>query len=167
LRRLRAPAPRRVSRARGRQRVVASGDWPLAIDVLAACLGAGATITSAVTAAAAAAPLPLAQAMLNVAAALRDGRPPDEVWAAAARSCSELDGVAGALRRTTVSGAANAGELMRLAARERARRSAVMRRAVGRASTWVVLPLGACFLPAFVLVGVVPVLIGAARELIR
>lgn len=154
-------------RVRARRRPLAAGDWSLAIEVLAACVQAGASTSAAVTAAAAAAPPPVAHTMLSVAAALRSGSPPEEVWTAAARDCPQLDAVAAALHRSSATGAASAGELMRLAIRERSRRLAAMRRAVGRASTWIVLPLGLCFLPAFVLIGVVPVLIGAAHELIR
>jgi pilus assembly protein TadC len=36
---------------------------------------------------------------------------------------------------------------------------------VARASVWVVLPLGLCFLPAFVLVGVVPIVMGLLHTL--
>lgn len=165
--RLRGSVRSSVPRWRKPRRVVATGDWSVAVEVLAACVAAGASTAAAVDAAAAAAPPPVAQTMRSIAVALRSGSPPEEVWIAAARACPQLDMVAAALSRSSATGAASAGELMRLAARERSRRLAATRQAVGRASTWIVLPLGACFLPAFVLIGVVPVLIGAVHELIR
>jgi pilus assembly protein TadC len=67
--------------------------------------------------------------------------------------------------RTTQTGAAAADELRRVAARLRGRRRADVQQRVHRASVWVVVPLGLCFLPAFVLVAVVPVVIGLLSSL--
>jgi pilus assembly protein TadC len=36
--------------------------------------------------------------------------------------------------------------------------------ALRRAGVWVLAPLGACFLPAFVCLGVVPLVLGIARD---
>jgi pilus assembly protein TadC len=35
-----------------------------------------------------------------------------------------------------------------------------------RAGVWVLLPLGCCFLPAFVCIGIVPVVIGVAGQVL-
>ncbi|MEV6013155.1 hypothetical protein AB0M29_41130, partial [Streptomyces sp. NPDC051976] len=64
--------------------------------------------------------------------------------------------------RAPATGAAPVAEMSRLAADHRARRA---RAALGRARRAAVLataPLGLCFLPAFLLVGVAPVVIGLA-----
>jgi pilus assembly protein TadC len=45
-------------------------------------------------------------------------------------------------------------------------RSAAARAAAGRLAVRLVLPLGACFLPAFVLVGLAPVLIALGIDLL-
>lgn len=81
----------------------------------------------------------------------------DEAWAG-----SDLPRVAGALRPGWEDGVPP-GALLRSAA-EAARREREVRsaEAAGRLATRVVLPLGLCHLPAFVLVGVVPVLVSMA-----
>jgi len=72
-------------------------------------------------------------------------------FAAVGRLCS----------RAAVTGAAVAAELHRVAAAQRTALDTSRRRRLQRASVWLVLPLGLCFLPAFVLVGVVPLVVGA------
>jgi pilus assembly protein TadC len=62
--------------------------------------------------------------------------------------------------RTTQSGASVADELRRVAARIRSRRHARLQQRVQQASIWVVVPLGLFFLPAFVLLSVVPIVLG-------
>jgi pilus assembly protein TadC len=47
-----------------------------------------------------------------------------------------------------------------LASRLRSRRRAAAEHRVRQAAVWLVVPLGLCFLPAFVLVAVVPIVIG-------
>jgi hypothetical protein len=64
--------------------------------------------------------------------------------------------------RAAESGAAGAREIHRVSARLRSQRRAELSNRAQRAATWVVLPLGLCFLPAFVLVGVVPLALGLA-----
>lgn len=140
-------------------------DLALATELLAACLTAGAGMPDALMTAASAAGPAAGDALQRAASALRMGEPVAAVWAAAARDCAPLADVSRACVRTTMTGAAVASELLRVAARHRADRSALRQRAIGRASVWMVLPLGACFLPAFVLVGVVPVLLAAVRHL--
>ncbi|MDQ1599214.1 MAG: hypothetical protein QOD68_688, partial [Actinomycetota bacterium] len=70
------------------------------------------------------------------------------------------------LARATATGAPLAGSVREVAAdeRERARWDALER--ARRAGVHAVGPLAACFLPAFVLVGVVPVVVGVAQSLL-
>ncbi|MCU1621436.1 MAG: hypothetical protein JWL79_281, partial [Frankiales bacterium] len=54
----------------------------------------------------------------------------------------------------------------RVAADARRRQAVDAHRRAARAGVLAVLPLGACFLPAFVLLGVVPAVIGLAGPLL-
>lgn len=133
-------------------------------DLMAACLSAGASTGAALSAAATAAGPWLATQVGPVLEALGHGAPPEEAWlnwlddtrlAPIARTCI----------RTAGSGAAAAAELVRVAARVRAARRAASQQRVARAAIWIVLPLGACFLPAFVAVGVVPLVVSLVAQL--
>lgn len=133
-------------------------DAPQVATLLAACLASGATPERAVRAVAVGFDGPTAEGLREVDRALALGEPPDRAFArlwpptlgtAIARSAETgaalvdvLPGVAADLRRDA-----------RTAAEIAARSAGV--RAVG--------PLAACFLPAFLLVGVVPVVVGLAR----
>lgn len=134
-------------------------DLPLLVDLLAGCLAAGVTLPDALEAAAGAVDERLAVECRGVAGALRAGAPADEAvagwWTQPA-----LAAVARTLARTATSGASAAADLRRTAARLRAQQRAAGRRRVQQASVWVVVPLGLCFLPAFVLVAVVPLVVG-------
>jgi pilus assembly protein TadC len=138
---------------RGRTAVPAD-DLGLAIDVLAACLEAGTGAPAALEAAALAAAPARAAALRSAAAALGRGGGRD-AW----KSCLADPDLAPAARicaRSERTGAAAAADLRQLAATHRSAVRAARRRAGERASVWVVLPLGLCFLPAFVLVALVP-----------
>ena len=129
-------------------------DVPLVADLLAACLAAGATVGDALRAAAAASP-EAAEACRPVAERLADGVPPREAWADWMQRPG-LAAIARACARGAESGAATTHELRRAGDRARAHRRAELARRAQRAAVWAVLPLGVCFLPAFVLVGIVP-----------
>lgn len=134
-------------------------DLPLLVDLLAGCLTAGVGLPDALDAAAAGVDAGLGSQCRAIAAALRSGVPPDEA-VAGWREQPALAPVARTLARTAATGAGAAADLRRTAARLRAQHRAAGRRRVQQASVWVVLPLGLCFLPAFVLVAVVPLVVG-------
>jgi Flp pilus assembly protein TadB len=134
-------------------------DVPVVVDLVAGCLAAGAAMPDALDAAAVAAGDVLRQTCRVVAAALRSGVPPDEAWEAWLGDPA-LAAVARTAVRTSHTGAAAAEDLRRTSARLRARRRAAAQHRVRSASVWLVVPLGLCFLPAFVLVAVVPLVIG-------
>ena len=69
--------------------------------------------------------------------------------------------------RASESGAALAGACARFAAEQRAGHEAAAEAAARRAGVLVVLPLGCCFLPAFVLLGVVPIVLGVLDGVLR
>jgi Flp pilus assembly protein TadB len=131
----------------------------LVADLMAGCLSAGTLLPDAVAAAAEGADGGLGEACRAVVTGLRAGAPPEAAWAAWLAD-PRLAPLARTAVRTTHSGAATAEELRRTAARLRVQRRAVLQQRVRQASVWVVVPLGLCFLPAFVLVAVVPLVIG-------
>ena len=131
----------------------------LAADILASCLAAGLTVTQALRAATAADQARLGESAAVVAAALAGGEAAEVAWQTWMADPA-LVLIARTMTRTSTSGAASAHELRRAAVRLRNRRRSQIAARVQRASIWVVIPLGFCFLPAFVLVSVVPLVVG-------
>jgi len=146
-------------------RLRAVADLPLCADLLAAALRGGAPVDRTAAAVAEALGGPLGERLTRVARSLRLGAEPAEAWA-------HLSGVAGAERmvaaaiRSTASGGALAGALLRLADDLRADRSVAAEAAARRAGVLIVLPLGLCFLPAFVLAGLVPVVVAVLGDVL-
>lgn len=137
---------------------------PITADLMSACLSAGAGLGDALAASLVASGPWLRSRGEPVVAALRAGAPPDEAWGDWLAD-DRLAPIARTCMRTTGSGAAAATELMRVAARMRAATRAMRQQRVARAAVWIVLPLGACFLPAFVAVGVVPLVVSLVAQL--
>ncbi len=142
-------------------------DLPLALDLLAACLAGGAPLPAAVRAVAAAVPGPCGVRLARVESALAVGSPPAEAWVALAEGDDPVAGAAvRALVRAGEGGAPVAAAVARLAGDARAEARAQAEQRARRAGVLAVAPLGLCFLPAFVLVGVVPVVVGLAGPLL-
>jgi pilus assembly protein TadC len=159
LRRLEPPAARRA-----RQR--AAAELPFVADLLAAVLRAGLPVGRAAQLVAAAAGGPVAERLGRVAQSLELGLPPERAWAALA----DLPGgprLVAAVARSADSGAALAGAFTRLADDLRAGRLAGADATAHRAGVLIVLPLGLCFLPAFVFAGVVPVIVAVLGDVLR
>ncbi len=142
-------------------------ELPLVLDLLASCLAGGAALPAAASAVAAAVPGPAGRRLSAVAAALAVGAPPGEAWGALAGTAAEdaLAPAARALARAADGGAPVAAAVSRLAAEARADARARGEQAARRVGVLAVAPLGLCFLPAFVLLGVVPVVAGLAGPL--
>ncbi|MGY1635687.1 type II secretion system F family protein [Geodermatophilus sp. SYSU D00742] len=138
-----------------------TGDLPVACDLLAACLAAGLPVTGALAAVAAALPAPLGPALDEVAGLYRLGAPPRRAWSDVP---GELAGLGRVLVRAGESGSAVVPALQALAADTRAEARSRADAAVRRAGVWVLAPLGACFLPAFVCLGVAPLVLGIAAD---
>jgi hypothetical protein len=132
---------------------------PVVVELLAGCLDAGLTMPDSLDAASVAGDQVTADACRAAAAALRRGAPAAEAWQTWMVD-PWLAPVAESTVRTTQSGASVADELRRVAARIRSRRHARLQQRVQQASIWVVVPLGLFFLPAFVLLSVVPIVLG-------
>ncbi|MEV6563076.1 type II secretion system F family protein [Streptomyces kronopolitis] len=161
-------------RALARQRGAESARWAAAEvraalapagDLLAACLAAGAGPRESAEAVGRSLDGPVAQRLRQVAAELRLGGEPAAVWPRLAE-LPGAEGLARCMERAGISGVPAVEAASRTAAELRAEqaRSAVAR--ARRAGVLVTVPLSACFLPAFLVLGVTPVLIGLASGLL-
>lgn len=136
-------------------------ELPGACDLLAVCLSAGMPVGSALTAVGAVVPAPLGPQLTGIAGLYRLGAEPRRAWDDAPEP---LAGLGRVLVRAGESGAAVAPGLRSLAADCRAEVRAATEAAVRRAGVWILAPLGLCFLPAFVCLGVVPLVLGIAAD---
>ncbi|MFI0998728.1 type II secretion system F family protein [Streptomyces galbus] len=139
----------------------AARQLPLAADLLAACIAAGAGPVVAAQAVGEALGGPVGEGLARGAAEVRLGGEPAEAWRRLA-SAPGAAPLAALLEKADVSGLPATGPVARLAADARAEwvRSATAR--ARRAAVVVTAPVGLCFLPAFIAVGVLPVVIGLA-----
>lgn len=158
-----------IQRLRGRSdqdlTAQALAELPLAVDLFAACLRAGSPPELAAGAVGRALGGAIGQRLAAVARSLELGTPPAEAWSAL-EEISVAAPATRALARCADSGAALAAALTRLASELRAARAARARAAAHRVGVLVVLPLGLCFLPAFVCVGVVPLVVGVLAQVL-
>ncbi|WP_040864502.1 type II secretion system F family protein [Nocardia exalbida] len=149
---------------------------PLAVasvlDLLAACLRAGLPMAGAARAVAPEAPEALGEALRRAADLLALGADAATVWEQVARDANgrpaaeEIESLARMARRSARSGSSLAAAVLELAEQQR---SAVEDAAAAKAERAGVLiggPLGLCFLPAFVCLGIVPVVIGLAGRVL-
>ncbi|MFR9672865.1 type II secretion system F family protein [Streptomyces sp. TR02-1] len=138
---------------------------PLASELLAACLAAGSSTVEAARAVGRSTGGPLGEGLVHAATQLRLGARPSDVWQRFGETPG-CEGLARCLERAGSSGVPPVAAVIRLAAECRARRA---RRATARArrvAVQVTGPLGLCFLPAFLALGVAPVVVGLARSLL-
>jgi hypothetical protein len=136
-------------------------DLPVACDLLAVCLAAGTPLGPAVAAVATAVPGPLGDQLDHVGALYRLGAAPRQAWSGVPPAVAPLARV---LVRAGESGSSVVPALQRLAGDLRSAQRAAVEAAVRRAGVWVLAPLGACFLPAFLCLGVVPMVLGIAAD---
>ncbi|MFF3346112.1 type II secretion system F family protein [Streptomyces sp. NPDC002779] len=139
----------------------AARQLPLAADLLAACIAAGAGPVIAAQAVGEALGGPVGEGLARGAAEVRLGAEPGEAW----RKLGALPGagaLARLLERADVSGLPAAGPVARIAADARATWARAATARARRAAVLVTAPVGLCFLPAFIAVGVLPVVIGLA-----
>jgi Flp pilus assembly protein TadB len=147
-----------------RRRRELEDDLPLAVHLLGACLRAGSAIGPALETVSAALPGAVADELMGIAARLDLGADPATVWAAVAQD-SQLGPLGSALMRAHGSGASVVTVIDRLSADLR---SGTRDRITARARTVEVraaAPLGLCLLPAFLLLGVVPMTAGLFSSL--
>ncbi|MFG2053998.1 type II secretion system F family protein [Micromonospora sp. NPDC048930] len=147
------------------RRLREAADLPLAADLLAAALRAGAPVDRSVLAVAEALGGPLADRLGRVGRTLELGGTAAESWAHL-HPVSGAERLAAAAIRSSDSGAALAGALTRLADDLRSDRAAAAEATARRAGVLIVLPLGLCFLPAFILAGLVPVIVAVLGDVL-
>jgi pilus assembly protein TadC len=145
-------------------------------DVFAACLNSGMAVSTAAAAAAPSAPRPLAQVLERAADLLALGADPVAAWSnpplrGVASPAPRLDRHGEALlrlaRRSAASGAALAHGVADLADQSRNDAASAADARAQRASVLIAGPLGLCYLPAFVCLGIVPIVAGLAGDVLR
>lgn len=145
--------------ARSADPFAAAAAW----DLLAAALRAGLPVPEAVRAVLPGVPAAAAGRLREVVDLLTLGADPVEAWATALAH-PDTAALARAARRTARSGAALAGAAADLAAEARAGVADQAEARAQRAAVLVAGPLALCFLPAFLCLGVVPVVIGVVSR---
>ncbi|WP_329066861.1 type II secretion system F family protein [Streptomyces sp. NBC_01429] len=143
----------------------AARQLPLAADLLAACLTAGAGPREAAEAVGESLGGPVGDRLARTAAELRLGGEPAEAWGRLG-TVPGAAGLARCLERAGATGAPAAEPVSRLAEGLRAERSRAAVARAQRAQVLITAPVGLCFLPAFLAVGVAPVVIGLASALL-
>ncbi|MFG2514780.1 type II secretion system F family protein [Streptomyces sp. NPDC048584] len=148
-------------RPQGTDTAAAERQLPLAADLLSACIAAGAGPVPAAQAVGETLGGPVGEALARGAAEVRLGGEPAAAW----RRLASVPGagpLARLLERADVSGLPLAVPVARLAADARAEWARAATARARRAAVMVSAPVGLCFLPAFIAVGVLPVVIGLA-----
>jgi Flp pilus assembly protein TadB len=135
---------------------------PLVLDLAAAALHAGRTAPQALTLAAPIAGADVEHDLHQAAGLLELGADPVEAWRHVGAD-TPLATVAQAARRSADSGIRLARGFEQAAADLRMRRRGEAEIRAHRAGVLALLPLGLCFLPAFVCLGIIPVIVGVAR----
>lgn len=153
---VRLVVPRLESRRDRDRRERLSRQAPLTVDLVAACLASGSGLEVSLSAAARAVGAPTSEVLHSAVAALRLGADPQQVWADLAAEPG-LGALARAVSRSQQTGAPLAQLLPRVAAEVRATERARVDARIRTAAVRLTAPLGAALLPAFFLLGVVPV----------
>jgi len=134
-------------------------------DLLAACLRAGLPVPTAIRAVASDAPPGCADVLRRTAELLALGSDPVRAWAPALAEPG-TEALARGARRSARSGTALAEVADGLAQRIRAAATDTAEARAQRSAVLIAGPLGLCFLPAFLCLGVVPVVVGLAGRLL-
>ncbi|MFJ5557946.1 type II secretion system F family protein [Streptomyces sp. NPDC093250] len=150
-----------AAHTRGPDTAGAARQLPLAADLLSACVAAGAGPAPAAQAVGETLGGPVGDALARGAAEVRLGGEPAAAWHRLASLPGALP-LARLLERADASGLPLATPVGRLAAEARAEWTRAATARARRAAVMVSAPVGLCFLPAFIAVGVLPVVIGLA-----
>ena len=144
----------------------ALADLPFAADLLAGALRSGAPTERAARVVGAALTGPIGRQLVGVADGLKLGLDPVDAWSTM-RVVPEAVRLADAVVGSADSGAAVAGALERLADGLRVAAAARVESSAQRLGVLMVLPLGLCFLPAFVFAGIAPVIVAVLGGVLR
>ena len=145
---------------------------PLAVasslDVFAACLTSGMAVASAAAATGEFAPRHLSAVLVRAADLLALGAEPATAWSdSGPKGDRRLDALRRLARRSAASGTALAQGVTDLADQSRLDAGDAARAAAERAAVLIAGPLGLCYLPAFLCLGIVPVVVGLAGQVLR
>lgn len=150
---------------------LSTADDPLAVasalDVFVACLSSGMAVAGAARATAPFAPPSLADVLGRAADLLALGADATTVWSSGPTDDARVEALCRLARRSASSGTALAHAVSDLADQSRRDATDSARAAAERASVLIAGPLGACYLPAFVCVGIVPVVVGLAGDVLQ
>ncbi len=153
----------RGRRARVRERLPGT-DPAVLLDLLDVALAAGASVPGALVALGdAVRPDPLGEHLRSAGTSLRLGAQWREAWQ---RCPPPLVPLAAALEPAWTEGVDPCALVRQAAAGIRSRRRRAAREAAARLGARLVLPLGLCFLPAFVLLAMAPVLLSGLGSLL-
>jgi len=158
-----------------RERAVAADALAVAasLDVLAACLRSGMAVSTAAAAVAETAPAAMAASLSRAADLLALGADPGRAWGSPAAPDDDVtrnDHVQAFLRmarRSASSGTALAQGVEDLAVQIRGEAIDAASARAERAAVLMAGPLGLCYLPAFLCLGIVPVVAGLAGEVLQ
>ncbi|MGH3360521.1 MAG: type II secretion system F family protein [Nocardioidaceae bacterium] len=148
-----------------RRRDRVARDLPVGVDLLVAALSAGRPPGHALGSVAAAVGGPLGEELAAIAARIELGADPVGVWREVARD-PVLGPLGRSFARAATSGASVTTVLTRCVEDLRRRRHTEANRVARSAGVRTAAPLGLCFLPAFIVVGIVPTVVGAFWQLV-
>jgi Flp pilus assembly protein TadB len=151
-----------LRRLPGRDPHPADAALALTLDLAAAALRAGRPLPDALARAAPVASSGTAELLSRVAGLLRLGADPAVAWAAIPAD-GPLAALAASATRSATSGIRVATAFERAAEQIRADLASAAEVRAHRAGVFAMAPLGLCFLPSFVCLGVVPVVAGIAK----
>lgn len=150
------PRAEQVARQRRTQ-----AELPMVTELLGSCLASGASGASALRAVGDTANSDLRGQLRQVLAALEMGAAPHEAWATV--EGTELETIAAVMHRSATTGAPAAYLLSELGRDQRAERRLNALSEVRRLGVRSAGPLGLCFLPAFIVIGVVPLVLSLVQ----
>jgi pilus assembly protein TadC len=137
-------------------------------DVLTACLRSGMAVSTAASATAPSAPAELARLLSRAADLLALGAEPASAWTSPGGPVGKnAEALLRLARRSASSGTALAQGVAELADQSRHEAADAASAAAERASVLIAGPLGLCYLPAFVCLGIIPVVAGLAGDVLR
>lgn len=151
---------REPAAARSRRRALAA-ELPFALALLAVGLRSGLTTPAAMRSVAGVVRGPLGSELGQIGIAIGSGADPRAAWQHL-RDDVVLGSVARSAIRAADTGSALAAAFEGAGTEGRAQRQSTAQVAARRAAVLVLAPLGLCFLPAFVCLGIVPIVLGIA-----
>ena len=149
-----------------RRRELLVAGLPQACDLLAVCLESGLPLRLAAAEVARALDGPLGTVLAEVSTTVDLGADEAETWAQLAADEPALAGLGREVARTVGSGVALSANLHALGVDARRQVVAAAQVRARRVGVRSVLPLMTCFLPSFLLLGVVPIIGGVASHLL-